>query len=354
MKDVKSVLVIVGGAIGAGFISGAELVRFFYAKTFLLAAVCSACLFAMFSYFFLRIGKRYGGYGGATDARFGRAAKGVRLAIALCSLIPCAGMLAGLDSLCPALSPLFSLTGLLFSLLVLRRGMKGISLLNLVLVPVLVLFVVLQAAAGTAFSFPTMRHNFLGGILYAGMNALLLAPVLMETGKETAHPLGVSVAAGAIVAAASVAVLAAVAGGGREAAEAEMPFLYVMKGKKIFPPMVALAIFTSLVSSLYALLGVSRGLGGKKKYAVKGSLLLTAFLLSRLGLKGIVGVFYPLQGALGLLFSVVCILDKGFFEKYHEKIHSRRQHAEDGRRAHHEVELEDLSAIHDEIPEPRP
>ncbi len=354
MKDAKGILIVVGGAIGAGFISGAELVRFFYARTFFFAVVLSSLLFAYFAYALLKMGGRYGGYVPATERLFPRSARWIRLSLAAVSLVPCAGMLAGLDALLPAYAPLLSCLGIFASLLVLRRGMKGISLVNLILVPVLLLFVFAHAAWGESLGFATQTSNLFGGILYAGMNTLLLAPVLLETGREIAHPAAVSGAAGAIVAVAAIAVLSSVVGGGEEAVRAEMPFLYVMRGRTAFSVMVALAIFTSLASSLYALLAVARGVSGKKKYAVKGGLLLTAFLLSRLGLKGIVGILYPLEGCLGVLFSVVCILDQRLLEKHHEKVHAGGKHAEDGRRAHHEVELKDLPAVHDEIAEPRP
>ena len=98
----RGVFFILGGAIGAGFISGAELVRFFHTKYFLLSLFSASALFGLLVWRFLVLGKKYGGFAGTMQALFGRAEKWVRAALSLCSFVPC-GDACGARCACPAL-----------------------------------------------------------------------------------------------------------------------------------------------------------------------------------------------------------------------------------------------------------
>ena len=123
---------------------------------------------------------------------------------------------------------------------------------------------------------------------------------------------------------------------------------------EVFFAAVACAVLTSLASALFPLLSACERFAGEKKNAAKIVILLAAFLLSRLGLNGVIGVLYPAVGVFGAVFSAVCIFNEYFFKQYHQRIHSRRQKAENKGRAHHKVKFEHLTAVDDQISEPRP
>lgn len=356
MGIFKTVFLIVGTSIGAGFLSGAELVRFFRTGSYFLPVLCSAAEYFALSALLLALGRRHGGYRGATDALFGRAAPAVRGALLLCAFVPCAGMLAGLDALAPHFSPLLSCAGLLFVCLALSRGMKGIAALNAALVPVLLAFVFFFTRGEKNFFLPTVPNGlggFAGGAVYAGMNVFFAAPVFLEAGKDVCHVAASSLGAALVIALSALCILGIVFR--EDALDAELPFLYALHGeRKLFSLAVALAILTSLASSLYPLLSACDRFPRGKKYAAKGFVLSAAFALSRFGLGGIVRIFYPIVGVLGLIFSALCVLDEYLFQKDHKKIHSRGEQAQNDGRAHHEVEFEHLPAVHDEIAEPRP
>ena len=90
MGALRGAFFILGGAIGAGFISGAELVHFFHTKYYLWSVLAASAVFALLARCYLFLGKKYGGFAGATEALFGRAAKGIRAALSLCAFVPCA------------------------------------------------------------------------------------------------------------------------------------------------------------------------------------------------------------------------------------------------------------------------
>ncbi len=324
MGILRGAMFIIGGAIGAGFITGAELVRFFGGERFVISVVLSAVLFFFLTLLFLNLGKKYGGTAGVLRL-FGRGACFVRLLFSLCALVSAAGMLAGLDGLLPRFAPLLSLLGLFVAVIFVERGTDAISKFNFVLVPLLLCFLFFYAAGKLSFSYPSARHGA-GGALYAGMNVLFLAPVLMDAGEKMKCPALSSALAAAVIGGSSLLVLARIVYEGAGALNAPMPFLYAAGGR-FFPIAVALAIMTSLVSSLYTPLSACGGLRGKKKYAAKGGVLLTAFLLSRMGLTEVISVFYPLIGGAGLFFSALCILYDQLFKKHHEKVHPRGEHA---------------------------
>jgi uncharacterized membrane protein YkvI len=353
---VRGALFIVGTSIGAGFLSGAELVRFFHTERFFLPVLLSTLLYFGACVLYLRLGKKYGGFDGTLKSLFGRAGKAVRILVSLSAFIPCAGMLAGLDALLPACKPLLSILGLVAITVCLKYGMKGISILNSVLVPVLLIFIFYYGIGGLHglnALFSVGREGYLGGIVYAFMNAFLAAPVLLDAGKNMKNPVLPAGIAGILIAAGAVCILGSVYAEGGGAVGAELPFLFVMRGRKIFYVAAAFAILTSLASSLYPLLKLSDGLRRKQKYAAKGATLLAAFALSRIGLSGIVRVLYPVLGIAGILLSVLCIFNEYFFKQYYEKIHFRRKQTQNARCGHHEIELKHLPAVHDQITESR-
>ena len=106
MRILRATFFIVGTSIGAGFISGTELVRFFRGKQFFLPVVISSVIFAALVCLFLRVGNRHGGYRGAMRFLFKKAAPTAEGTVCILSLVPAAGMLAGLDALLPNLIPL--------------------------------------------------------------------------------------------------------------------------------------------------------------------------------------------------------------------------------------------------------
>lgn len=354
MGVLRGTFFIVGTTIGAGFLTGAELVRFFRAENFLFPVFFSSAIFFGMCLLFLSEGRKHGGYRGALSALFGKREGIAETVAALFSFIPCAGMLAGLDAILPAFSPLLSLIGLAVGVTVLGKGTKGISLFNLILVPLLLLFIFVFGRGDKSFFYPSVGNSgFAGGAVYAGMNAFLAAPVLMDAGKDMKKILPPAILSALFVAVSALWILGGIYREGAGAINAEMPYLYVMRGKKIFFVAVACAILTSFVSALYPPYRLCDRAKGHKKTAAKGFVLLAAFSLSRFGLTGIVNYFYPALGVAGLCLSAFCIFHDYLFEKYHEKIHSRRQHAQDRRRAHDEIELEDLPAVHDKVAESR-
>lgn len=375
-----------GAVVGAGFMTGAELVRFFPLRAAFAHAAVAAGLFAACFLLLFDAGRKCGGFEGALRC-CGRAAPVFRALLHFASFITCAAMLAGLDGavrtgfgLRYAL-PAAALCALPAMFFVARRGMRGVAALSAALVPVMAVVFAARAGdipAGFTPSSPQDAFASLTGVcLYAAMNCFLAAPLACDAGREGAGR-GGCIAAAALIGFCIAAALGAVARAGT--AGEEMPFLAAGGGGLAAVACIC-AVLTTLFSSFYPLARAaeqySAEKGGKERHkkrkeehtadaergtkesralpvreraaAVQAGLCAGAFLLSLCGLSGIVRAVYPLIGMAGAAFFLLLAArrlpsllssspaQQQLFRQRHQGVHARGQQAEDGRRRHHQV-----------------
>ena len=375
-----------GAVVGAGFMTGAELVRFFPLRAAFAHAAVAAGLFAACFLLLFDAGRKCGGFEGALRC-CGCAAPVFRALLHFASFITCAAMLAGLDGavrtgfgLRYAL-PVAALCALPAMFFVARRGMRGVAALSAALVPVMAAVFAARAGdipAGFTPSSPQSAFTSLTGVcLYAAMNCFLAAPLACDAGREGAGR-GGCIAAAALVGFCIAAALGAVARAGT--AGEEMPFLAAGGGGLAAVACIC-AVLTTLFSSFYPLARAAEqysaekeGKGRHKKRkeehaadaergtkesralpvreraaAVQAGLCAGAFLLSLCGLSGIVRAVYPLIGMAGAAFFLLLAArrlpsllssspaQQQLFRQRHQGVHARGQQAEDGGRRHHQV-----------------
>lgn len=376
-----------GAVVGAGFMTGAELVRFFPLRAAFAHAAVAAGLFAACFLLLFDAGRKCGGFEGALRC-CGRAAPVFRALLHFASFITCAAMLAGLDGavrtgfgLRYAL-PVAALCALPAMFFVARRGMRGVAALSAALVPVMAAVFAARAGdipAGFTPSSPQSAFTSLTGVcLYAAMNCFLAAPLACDAGREGAGR-GGCIAAAALIGFCIAAALGAVARAGT--AGEEMPFLAAGGGGLTAVACIC-AVLTTLFSSFYPLARAAEqysaekeGKGRHKKRkeehtagaergaeesralpvreraaAVQAGLCAGAFLLSLCGLSGLVRAVYPLIGMAGAAFFILLAArrlpsllqpsspaQQQLFRQRHQGVHARSQQAEDGGRRHHQV-----------------
>lgn len=318
-ENVKLTAVLVGTIVGAGFVSGAELVRFFPTENFLPCAFLAALLMFLWFCLLFRCGRKYGGFSGTLDAVFKKFAPAVRIFILAASLVTCAGMLAGLDSVMlegfgiPKIFPVLSIGVLAAVYFLSEKGTVAIGWVNLCLVPAILAFVFSLAFRRVDFdyAFSPSGDAFTSIVfvfLYAGMNVFLSSPVICDLGARSKGGYGASAAASFLIGASIVIILANIFAEGANAAGADMPLLAVMGAGtvmgKIFATVSAFGIITTLFSTYYPL--HVRASKCKRQRLVRAAVCASIFILSRIGLKNIVGYAYPLLGFCGILFLIVC------------------------------------------------
>ncbi len=317
-KGLRLCAILVGTVVGAGFVSGAELVRFFPSENFLPCAFLAALLIFLGFALLFACGKKYGGFDGTLAHVFKKSAPAARWVILAASLMTSAGMLAGLDSVMaegfgvPKSIPVLSVTVLVSVCFLSEKGTAALGWVNLCLVPAILVFVASLALRKTDFSYAFLPAGepffaMLYVILYAAMNVFLAAPVVCDLGAKNRGGTGAAAAASLIVGASIVVILANIFASGANAIGADMPLLAVVGGGaagKIFAVVSAFGIVTTIFSSWYPL--HMRAKRCKKPKTARFLVCAAAFVLSRFGLKNIVGFAYPLLGLCGGIFLAAC------------------------------------------------
>lgn len=351
---VKLSFTLVGTIVGAGFLSGAELVRFFPSEGYLSYAIVSALLYAGCFYLLYRCGTKYGGFAGTVNELFGKGAQIIRSVLLISSLVMCASMFAGLNAAAEeglgwkSAFPLAALTALPLLYFLSGKGVKGLFWINLALVPFILVFVI--SYAGISYE-PGLSGDSLQAfsclfsiLVYVAMNCFLAAPLICDAGAEGKNGGSGCITAAALIGFCTAVLLSNIAAAGEAAQNAQMPFLYALGGEKIkviFSLVCICGILTTLFSSWYPL---HTAMQEKRRAKVwRAALLAAAFVLSLFGLKPIIRFVYPLVGAAGAIFLAVCavrsrlLFDEPFFGKRDKRVHACGKYAQDRRCRHHEV-----------------
>lgn len=338
----KTVFTVIGSVVGAGFLSGRELLRFFGDRAYLPHILFCGAIFFFYLFFLLRIGGRLGGFEGAMEAIFGKnyllkkLVQGVLLA---CSFIVTTAMLSGINALSADFSPYISLLTAVVCLLTVKRGIDGVGAMNTVLVPVMLGYLAFQLVARGQFSFTANGERSGMWIwTYVAMNIFLAVPVVMDCGKELRSSAKITSASAFISGTVClfVGLILSALDGAEGAKGHTMPVFYLLKEGKLFALICYLGMVTTLISSYYPLHILAEKIP-KGKDAARVGILVTASLFACLGLEKIVEYAYPLMGVAGLIFLTVVIFHDQFFEQSYQKIHRACQQAEQEGRRHHKV-----------------
>ena len=328
-QSIKTTFTIIGSVIGAGFISGKELVRFYGGQAFVPFLAWTGILFFAYLLFLLRVGKRFNGFNGYLEAKLKTWEKIVRGIFLVCSFISVVAMLAGINALEENFSPYIAVVTAIFCAFSVKKGVAGIGTVNLVLVPFIVGYIAVCLFQKGEFSFSGEQPSLFWGtglvLIYAAMNIVLSAPVVMDCGRELSgngQIVCISIFSSIVITFCIGLVLSAVAATDG-AAEKTMPLLYVLSGDRFFALISYFGIVTTLVSSYYPLHTVFEG--RKRKRAARAVTLAAACGCSLLGLSSIVNYLYPVMGVFGAVFLAFVIFNDELFRQRYEKVHDARQ-----------------------------
>lgn len=315
-NSLKIAFIIIGTVIGAGFISGKEIIRFFGGGFLLPASYFCMILFFLFTYLLLIVGKKYGSFAAGTRAVFGKFDAALETVILSASLIIVGAMLAGIDSLmlsCFGISknfPVASFLAIVFAYFVTGKGVKGLAAVNFLLVPIMIVSIVLFLGFYGEINISTNFSGTDSGVymtlFYVSMNIFLSAPVLLELGaaNEKKHFAAASFIASAVICVCVILIVSGIQHEGINAESAEMPLLYLFGKVKyfssVFSVIVFFGIFTTLLSSYFPLYNYASRF--KRKRVVDFIIFIMVFAVSRLGLDKIVLYLYPVLGFLGFLY----------------------------------------------------
>lgn len=339
-----------GSVIGAGFISGRELLRFFGGDGFIPTAFIAASVFFLLIFFLLSLGRRYGGFAGVKRAfpRPAAAAFDILLYVSLFIII--SGMLAGIDSLFPAIAPLPSIISAAVCMSLCVKGIGGLAAANLLAVPCMLIFLAVAIPCGGQMSYSALLPDPMrtySATVYAGLNIFLAAPVICDLGEKMDRGKGVAAAVTAALLFVFMCLILSAVCKNEEVESYSFPLLYALKKYPFFTAICLFGAFTTLISAYYPLYSLCAPLKKPARIALRAAVLAAAGALSRMGFNKIVEGLYPPMAAAGFAMLLSAALYYFLFYERHGGVHSARHDAKERHRRHNQVKLKHLPAVDD-------
>lgn len=307
----KTTFLIIGTIIGAGFISGREILQFFGGNTF-VSAMAAGFLFFVTSLLLLSVGGEYKTLDGANGALFKRSKNLVNISLYLCMIAVAAASLASIDSLAVSLFsipknlPVFSVATLLCAHFCAKKGISGLAFVNALLVPVMLVLTLVLTILKGGFSFDGGGTSSVTE--YVCFNMFLSVAVMFELGGKTDKKTAFysSLISGVITAVYVVLIYGSVTYEGTNAVNHDLPLFYTLSmlgplASVCFAVVLVTGAFTTLLSAYYPITKGFVAVFGKRG---DFTALITVFLISRLGIKNIVAYVYPVAGMIGAVYFV--------------------------------------------------
>lgn len=336
---LKTVFLLCGSVIGAGFVGGTELAEFFGENGYIYYLILSAFLFfSGFTIILLRKKKNDGLIVSAREELF------TGKVFFAAEFVFCSAMLAGITEILKSFgaggfSYLISLAVFSVSCFLAETGKLRADKANAALMPaVLILLNVLiitRLSSGTALNANSeIRPSFFRGtvktFLYVFLNVFISAPAVKEAAKENGvTSLIVAAAACSVIIAAEAFLILRVSekcGTFKE----PLPLLSALKNGGSFTRFcvyVALivAAYASFYTCLFSLRSESERISGGRTEMMAVYVLVYGFSVA--GLKRIVSFVYPIFGAFGVCYVVNSLIKlvcaKGKSSKIAEIVKSR-------------------------------
>lgn len=325
----------VGTVIGAGFASGQELVQFFvsYGTIGLTGLALCGVLFAWLGTYILQLGHRLraSGYHQVLSHTCGRPAGLILDNITAFFLFGgLTIMLAGAGAVCRDYFGLSYNTGLVVMAIIVAvtvmTGLKGISLINMIVTPLLVISTVIIGVNSLIYhgispdllAVPPLPGQqpapnwLLASLLYASYNLILGSTVLAPLGAQVASRqarLAGGVLGGMVLTLLGLFIVIVTMLHYPRILSYEVPMLYISEAQQGwnhygYACMLIKAMYSTAIASLY---GCTAKLQSAFGLAFLPSLLIltaVALAVGQLGFAKLIGLLYPLFGYAALIFTV--------------------------------------------------
>lgn len=306
---LSSSLAVVSSVIGAGFITGGEILFFFQDFSLLGIILYFVCFF--FDVFILSFFERT------------KIKKIVRALVSVSCVFVAACAFAGFKSVAQVVFyqtenfEIFSIFALILAIIICSFGMGGLKLLTSVFSPVVILFVFLfsirlSRQTQIAAFFPSSFRGVYLPVLYAGCGSLLSSRIIGDSLRNATEREKFRVA---VVCSSIISILIFFVGKVTLKAESETPFLTALikieNLKFIFFAICVISIFCSLAAATYSALKLSVGSFSTPK---KILIVLAIYSISKVGFSAAISYFYPFVGFSGII-CVIAISSELLFSR---------------------------------------
>lgn len=336
MRILSCIFVIIGAIVGAGFASGKEMYTFFlvYGKYGILGIIISTCIIGCAIYKTLKIITKYNikHYDGLLDIIIGNLKfKNIDLKIILNFIINvfllitffvmCAGFSAYFKQELGINEIISSLFISVFCYSLLNKNIKGVFLLNSILIPmIIIVLVILGIHCFQLEEIKEISDNgfwYISSVLYASYNSITLISILMPMKgyiKNKKDILKIAVICTLIMLLLSGIVFMLLLTIDTDISKIELPAVYAAGNlgiayKYLYGVIILGAIITTAISSAYGFLNnISKTKETYKK--INFLMCFVAIFISLFGFSNLVNSLYPVFGILGLIQLLIILKAK--------------------------------------------
>lgn len=325
-NNIKSISIIIGTMIGAGFASGKEVYIFFvkYGVAGILGAVISTIMTATIIYMTIKISKHCEV---ESNNQFVDLISKNKTVSSIVKKIINTFLLASFWIMCAGLCSFFKqefkipiiITAIISGTIIyiiLMKNIEGIVKLNSIIVPIMIIAII---AIGIKNSTPTIKiqpesevlPSIVKAILYTSYNSIILIPIIVSISKNIKHEKNVKIISfisSIIILTMLILIYQMLLSTNMDISKVEMPILAILSGK-IDKVMYGVSIITAIITSV-----ISAGYGAleniKNKNEYKMAVLAICVLeipISYIGFGNLVTVLYPVFGAIGIIQIILVI-----------------------------------------------
>ncbi len=291
INTLKIAFSVIGAVIGAGFITGREIMRFFYGSNRYIGAIILFALLFSVILFLLKLNNK----------NCDNILKRSNFAIYIFNVLILASMLGATDSLGETLFgiksnfPLFSIILLSLSTVTCLNGMSKLTDVSAILIPILLIIFI-----GVVLIIPNSQQdnnkmNFwkLSDIfLYGTMNVFLVQPFLLKIKEEkrTFSSIGVALFSSLILVALIFMFLGVLS---KDCLTCDIPLILLVKGNVFLYYLVSIIIFIAIFTTVTAVQYPFYVCFGQENAIFLIAISIISFLISRMGFYVIVDKVYP-------------------------------------------------------------
>ena len=302
---------VIGAVIGAGFISGREIMTFFFGYNRYISSILLFVVLFLLIYFVLRV----------KNAFLSNLIKKSELLILILNVLVMASMLGATDSLAQSLFgirkeiPVLSMPILLLSTIICLNGYEKLTRVNSIIVPMLLLVFFTAVFVIMEDSNPVSKNGTINApscLSYVALNVFLIQPFLIKIKeeKEVYSPLGVAFISSFILALAIFLFLGVLS---EDCIYCDIPLILLANNNRFLYYLLAIiifiAIFTTLLAVQFPFCGIINGNDSLTLIFVS----VAAFAISRIGFYKIVDKIYPRMSFIAIVYYAAFIVIYLFF-----------------------------------------
>ncbi len=324
-KSLKISFAILGSFLGIGFLSGKEIILYFYNTNIFISSLLTFIVYFTLTLLILIMDFK----------NRSRLYKLFEVMIYLFDFILLAGSLSAIESLFSFLfskqinPATISTTVLIFLNLVMLNGIRGLKTIGGILVPIIILTMCFMTfTVNFELDFKSYGFSPKKIITYSGFNLVLSIPTIGSIGKNEKTS---SCVFAALLSSFLLTVLIIILYGLLQThyndVNRDFPIMSILSKKKFLYLPFIISMFLGILTTSINVYFPLYNMFSNNIFGLTGRLLvgLSAILLSRFGFSVIFDKIYPIIGAIGFFTIIIFVFDIFFFQKRRQENTYRRR-----------------------------